>query len=198
VGFFKGFSSSILRAAVLPSIGVLLASGCASSGKLADIGTFSSKAKLLEVPFQRQADPTLCGVAVAQMLSQYYSRPLREKDLAALKREARKMKGIKGSSLEKAFQAAGYHTAIFAGSLDRKPKGLYHHVDLKRPLIVMLSQEGSQENHYQLVAGYDPKRALVSVLDPAKGPLALPVASFKSSWERAKAFTFLAVPTEKD
>jgi ABC-type bacteriocin/lantibiotic exporter with double-glycine peptidase domain len=174
----------------------LLTFGCASSGKLQQEGTFSPKSTLLEVPFIRQSNPTLCGPATAEMLTLYYGKRLATDRIKALKKEADLGKGIKGSSLEAALKGSGYHTAIFVGALDKKPKGLYHHLDKRRPLIVMLSPEGGQENHYLLVAGYDPKNGLIALLDPAKGPLAMPVASFKASWERANSFTLLAVPGE--
>jgi hypothetical protein len=62
----------------------------------------------------------------------------------------------------------------------------------------MLTPAQGGENHYQLVTGYDPERSLVSLLDPARGPLAMPLAQFQAAWERANSFTFLAVPKSKD
>jgi len=177
-------------------LGVFLP-GCASAPRQS-AGTFSDRAVLLDVGFVRQGDPNLCGVAVLGMLTQYYGKPIPAQVLKALEKEAAEKKGIKGASLEGAFKQAGYHVAIFRGALDKRSKGLYHHLDLKRPLVVMLSPEGAKENHYQLVSGYDPKNGLISLLDPAKGPLAMPVASFKASWERANSFTLLAVPAEGD
>lgn len=185
---------------VLASMVLLLSGpwGCATGTKVAGGGTYSEKAVLLEVSFQRQADPTLCGLAAAEMLAQYYGEPLPEADQRALKGEAAEKKGIAGASLGKAFKSAGYHTAIFPATLDREPTSLYHHLDLGRPLIVMLAPAQGEENHYQLVTGYDPERSLISLLDPARGPLAMPLAQFKAAWERANSFTFLAVPRGRD
>jgi len=185
---FKGMFLALIALGGLPL-------GCASVPQQAK-GTFSDRAVLLDVGFVRQGDPHLCGVAVLGMLTQYYGKPIPAPALKDLEKEASEKQGIKGASLEGAFKQAGYHVAIFQGALDKKAKGLYHHLDLRRPLIVMLSPEGAKENHYQLVSGYDPQNGLVALLDPAKGPLAMPVASFKASWERANSFTLLAVPTE--
>jgi ABC-type bacteriocin/lantibiotic exporter with double-glycine peptidase domain len=182
---------------LLFSVSILI-NGCAAGPKLSGDKTYSEKAILLDVAFKRQSDPTLCGLATVEMLTLYYNQSLTKAQLKELKEGAAKKKGISGLTLTAALQTAGYYTAIFAGTLDKKTNGLYHHLDLHRPLVVMLSPEGGQANHYQLVTGYDPKLSLVSILDPARGPLAMPLASFKASWERAHFFTLLAVPKNQD
>jgi hypothetical protein len=160
--------------------------------------TFSDLAVLIDVPLKTQKNAYLCGLAVVEMLTTYYDQPLSEEQAQYLKGESSKQNGITGLTLEVTLRSADYYTAIFPGTLDHKDTGLYHQLDLHRPLIVMLASDKDKPGHYELVTGYDPKRLLVSVLDPARGALALPVASFMANWKKANFFTLLAVPEKKD
>jgi ABC-type bacteriocin/lantibiotic exporter with double-glycine peptidase domain len=172
--------------------------GCASSGKISNEGTFSPEAVLLDVPFKMQKDPNLCGLAVLEMLTLYYGKPPEKGKVEQLKREAGQKKAVTGATLENVLKAAGYHAAIFSGTFDDKANSLYRHLDKGRPLIVMLSSDDGKTNHYELVTGYDWKKSLIAVSDPARGPLAIPLSSFSASWKRAKSFTLLAVPESRD
>jgi ABC-type bacteriocin/lantibiotic exporter with double-glycine peptidase domain len=182
-----------------PLILSLLGAGCAATSpvKLSDGNSFSSEAVLTNVPFKLQKDPNLCGLAVLEMLTLYYDKPLSPEKVQWLADQASQNKALSGETLTAAL-GADYYTAIFAGTLDEKETGLYHHLDLHRPLVVMMASEDGKTNHYELVAGYDPRTSLLSVLDPARGPLALPLANFKAAWRRANYFTLLAVPESKD
>lgn len=179
-------------------IGAVLAVGCATPTRISNGNTFSAKAVLLDVPFKMQKDPNLCGLAVLEMLALYYDKPLSEEKVKWLKKEADQKNAVTGATLEVILRAAGYYTAIFPGTFDDTANSLYRHLDKKRPLIVMLASDDGKFNHYELVTGYDWSQSLVSVSDPARGPLAMPLASFSASWKRAKCFTLLAVPASKD
>jgi ABC-type bacteriocin/lantibiotic exporter with double-glycine peptidase domain len=175
----------------------LAATGCTTSNKVSNSNTFSAKAVLLDVPFKMQKDPNLCGLAVLEMLALYYDKPLGKEQVKRLKKEADQKKAVTGATLEEVLRSAGYYTAIFPGTFDDSGNSLYRHLDKKRPLIVMLASDDGQFNHYELVTGYDWKWSLISVSDPARGPLAMPLANFSAAWKRAKSFTLLAVPESK-
>ena len=83
--------------------------------------------------------------------------------------------------------------------MDRKLTGLYRNLDLKRPLIVMVTSVDGKISHYAVVTGYDPIKKLMILSDPA-GDANEPftVASFEAGWKRANYFTLLAVPKSQE
>jgi ABC-type bacteriocin/lantibiotic exporter with double-glycine peptidase domain len=156
---------------------------------------FSKQAVLLKVPFERQTEPNLCGVAAIEMVASYYSQKLNETQYQYLKLDAKQTGGITGATMEVVLRASNYYTAIFEGTLDLKLTGLYRNLDLKRPLIVMVASADGKISHYLVVTGYDPVKKLIILSDPAGGenePFA--IDEFKTGWKRANNFTLLAVP----
>lgn len=79
---------------------------------------------------------------------------------------------MSGAGLKAAFEAKGYFAAVFPGALDREVTGLYRHLDLGRPLTVMLARRGG--SHYLVLKGYDAENHLLLVVDPAKVEDVLP------------------------
>jgi predicted double-glycine peptidase len=88
----------------------------------------------------------------------------------------------------------GYFVAVFSGTLDRKVSGLYRHLDLRRPLIVMIEGDGPDKNHYVLAVGYDEATDNIVLLDPVRGEIAMPLINFNKVWNKVDNFTMLAVP----
>ena len=159
----------------------------------------ASKAVLLKVPFEKQAEPTLCGIAAMGMITGYYGQKLDETQYYYLKLDAKQNGGITGATLEVVLRASGYYTAIFKGTLDRKLTGLYRDLDLKRPLIVMVASPDGKTRHYAVVTGYDLKKKVLFLSDPAGGenePYS--VDQFVKGWDRVDDFTLLAVPQEME
>src|SRR5690242_15228172 len=93
---------------------------------------------VLKVPFHKQVKPEMCGIAALEMVTGYYGVALKESQYGTLKLDARQNGGIAGATMEVTLRASGYYTAVFPGTLDRGEAGLYRHLDLGRPLIVML------------------------------------------------------------
>jgi len=145
----------------------------------------------LDVPYQSQDGQELCGLAAVGMLTAYYGRPLAPAALAALRLQAQAERGLSGEALKAALTAGGYDVEVFAGTLDHQPQGLYHHLDLKRPCLVMT---GAAPRHYAVAVGYDPGTGVILLLDPAQGPLTVPWRDLIRPWDRAHDFTLLAVP----
>jgi ABC-type bacteriocin/lantibiotic exporter with double-glycine peptidase domain len=178
---------------VIP-FGVLLSivlAGCATTGQnhSSGIQLLSKHAVLLELPFEAQNIPNLCGVASVEMLTRYYGKRLTDSQSASLRAEAGNNQGVTGAFLKKTLEDAGYFVAVFPGTLDRSETSLYNHLDLKRPLIVMI---GSGPRHYEVVTGYDPDNSLLVLLDPARGQVAVPIQNFAKAWKDANYFTLLA------
>ncbi|MES2202367.1 MAG: cysteine peptidase family C39 domain-containing protein [candidate division FCPU426 bacterium] len=151
----------------------------------------SSDAVVLDVPFESQKAADLCGIAVLNMLTEYYGKKLDPDQAAILFREAKEKGGVSGASLKEALKVSGYTAVIFPGSLERGTAGLYDHLDRKRPLIVMV---GGGQRHYLVVIGYDSERENLVVLDPAKGRHIFPLEAFSEEWRKANNFTLLATP----
>jgi ABC-type bacteriocin/lantibiotic exporter with double-glycine peptidase domain len=145
----------------------------------------------LDLPFEAQAQFNLCGLASLDMLARFYKRPISPASALLLRQEAAAKGAISGNSMKSALEEDGFQVAVFPGTLDRGLSGLYRHLDLGRPLIVMT---GLQPRHYEVVVGYDEAKALVLVLDPALGPQEIPGAEFQKDWQEANRFTLLALP----
>ena len=168
-----------------------LSLSCATSNGLK---TLSDQAVLLDLPVVRQTAPNLCGEVALEMLTRYYNVLLTPEQEARLKKEANQKKGIPGSTLKKVLEEQGYFVAVFSGTLDRKVSGLYRHLDLRRPLIVMIEGDGPDKNHYVLAVGYDEGTNAIVLLDPVRGEIAMPLINFKKVWNKVDDFTMLAVP----
>ena len=57
---------------------------------------------------------------------------------------------------------------------------------------------GKGPRHYAVVTGYDPDGALLVLLDPARGQVAVPIESFLKAWKEANNFTLLATLDSED
>ena len=186
----KIFRETTLWAAMV----VILSSfygGCATNSGMKML---SSQAVLLDLPLVRQNSQNLCGEVALEMLTRYYNVPLTEEQETRLKKEAKKEKGIPGSTLKKVLEEQGYFAAVFPGTLDRKLSGLYRHLDLRRPLIVMIEGDGPDTNHYVLAVGYDEGTDVIVLLDPVRGEVAMPLVNFRKAWGKVDNFTLLAMP----
>jgi hypothetical protein len=169
----------------------LLSLSCATSSGMK---LLSDQAVLLDLPVVRQTAPNLCGEVALEMLTRYYNVLLTDQQEARLKKEANQKEGIPGSTLKEVLEEQVYFVAVFSGTLDRKVSGLYHHLDLRRPLIVMIEGDGPDKNHYVLAVGYDEGTNTIVLLDPVRGELAMPLINFRKVWDKVDDFTLLAVP----
>lgn len=169
---------------------LLAASGCRALGSQ-EIH-LSDQAVVLELPIVEQDELNECGLATVSALCQFYNVELEPEMRAELARLAEEKDGISGAELKSSLEQAGFEVFLFEGTLDHSPTGLYRHVDCKRPPLVMISVEGN--NHYSLLAGYDPALGNLFLLDPQRGQILLPAEAFEKVWSNARRFTLLAVP----
>jgi len=152
----------------------------------------ATEAVRLEVPFVKQALPSLCGVAALTMLTRYHGRLLSREKHDAVAASASLEKGASGAVLKSALESEGYLVGVFAGTADDGPAGLYRHLRRGRPLIAMLSM--GEYRHYVVVVGFDSARDALVVLDPVSGTRSMRTRRFVAMWEKANRFTLLAVP----
>lgn len=153
---------------------------------------YSSEAVRLDVPLVSQESPNLCGLAVLAMLTRYHRTLLSEGNREAIAAAASRDRGTSGSLLKSVLESERYFVSVFAGSLDDEATGLYRHLRAGRPLLAMISM--GEYRHYVVLAGFDPARDVLVVLDPVAGELAMRTQRFVSMWEKANRFTLLAVP----
>lgn len=153
----------------------------------------SPDAIVLQVPVVQQDELYECGLVSLSSLCQYHRVSIPASVREALVRTAAQREGLSGAELRAALEELGLEVLIFPGTLDHSVTGLYHHLDEGHPLLV-ITQERFGSPHYVLVAGYDPPRDTVYLLDPRRGPVVWPVATFQANWERAQKFTLLALP----
>ncbi len=151
----------------------------------------SESAVHLDLPLVRQDALYDCGLASISALCQYWGIEIPESDRASLARTADAEAGLSGGELRAALERLGLDVYLFEGGLDRSSTGIYGHIDAGRPLLVMLSADGSA-HHYGLVLGYDEPRGNLILLDPMKGEIVMPVAVFERNWARCRRFTLLA------
>ena len=156
----------------------------------------SESAVRLDLPLVRQDALYDCGLASISALCQYWGTEIPAGERAALARAAAENSGLSGSELRTALAGLGLEVYLFEGSLDRAPTGVYGQLDAGRPLLVMLSADGTG-HHYGLVLGYDEPRGNVIVLDPMKGEILVPAPVFDRNWARCRRFTLLACRSEE-
>lgn len=160
------------------------------------LGTLSPQAVVIDVPALRQEEVSECGLVALEILGRTYGIAIPAALHAELAQRARDEQGLSGGEVSQALQDVGFETYVFAGALDRSVTGLYHHLDLGRPLIAMsAAREG--HNHYEVVIGYDPPTTSLVLLDPVQGRVVRPAAVFDAAWERCGRFTLLALPIPK-
>jgi ABC-type bacteriocin/lantibiotic exporter with double-glycine peptidase domain len=189
VGLGAALGVAALSAAL--SLGAVLA-GC--SAPPLGPAALSPEAVVLAVPVVQQDELYECGLVSLSSLCQYHRVSIPASVREALVRTAAEREGLSGAELRAALEQLGLEVLIFPGALDHSVNGLYRHIDEGRPLLV-ITQERFGSPHYCLFAGYDPTRDTVYLLDPRRGPVVWPVATFKANWERAQNFTLLAVPS---
>jgi ABC-type bacteriocin/lantibiotic exporter with double-glycine peptidase domain len=171
------------------ALAVVAWAGCAPGGK--GLAPTADSGVRLTLPFVAQAGPHLCGVACVEMLTRCYGRPLGAAALRSLRAEALATGGVSGASMKAALESAGYEVAVYPGTLDRGPAGLFKQVDKGLPVLVMT---GIDPRHYCLVAGYDEQKGTISLMDPARGRVDMPFSGFESLWQEAGHFSLLAAP----
>jgi ABC-type bacteriocin/lantibiotic exporter with double-glycine peptidase domain len=169
----------------------LLLAGSACSSVAKPQAPLSESAVRLDLPLVHQDALYDCGLASISALCQYWGVEIPAAERADLARTAEARAGLSGSELQSALEQLGFEVFLFEGSLDRTATGIFSNIDAGRPLLVMLSSDGTR-HHYGLVLGYDEPHGNLILLDPMKGELLVPQPAFERDWTRCQRFTLLA------
>lgn len=175
----------------LTALACLTATACQSNRPVPPL---SGDEVRLDLPLVQQDELYACGLASISALAQYWGVAIPEEERVTLARIAAERQGLSGGELRATLEGLGLEVFVFHGTLDRTATGLYTSIDAQRPLLVMLSPDGTA-HHYCLVLGYDDPRDTLILLDPRRGEVLVPVAAFDRDWARCDRFTLLACPT---
>jgi ABC-type bacteriocin/lantibiotic exporter with double-glycine peptidase domain len=156
----------------------------------------------LDVPFVAQTRDG-CGSAAISMIMQYWeiqtgqaaTHPADPEQIQSAL-YSRAAGGIPASKMREYFRAANYRVFVFQGSWN----DLSHHLQVGRPLIVILKASGPLGPlHYVVVTGIDADRGYVYIHDPAQQKsLRMSREGFESEWNPTHHWTLLAVPQSGD
>jgi hypothetical protein len=86
---------------------------------------------------------------------------------------------------------------VFFGTLT----DIVHELERGRPIIVGLGKQVAAKkalSHYEVVIGYEPKKKLVLLLDPAKGFQVDSLEGFSEEWTRTKGVTIVTFLPESE
>jgi ABC-type bacteriocin/lantibiotic exporter with double-glycine peptidase domain len=150
----------------------------------------------LAVHFIQQKSDVLCGLASVDMIADFYGMTLNSQYRVRLIKEAGSTDGIKAESLKEILEASGFDVAVFPGTLDDKPAGIFHHLDAGRPLIALISDKKGTQGHYIVLSGYNSGRDTIFVIDPAYGREKISAAYFLSVWQNEDNLILLAIPSK--
>jgi ABC-type bacteriocin/lantibiotic exporter with double-glycine peptidase domain len=183
---------------------IMFSSGCTSVEKfLQESGAFNNKPAItnesvvIDVKFVPQHGANTCGIAVMEMLSGYYNKPIEATHLENLARVANTENGLTGFRIKEFLAGENYFSAIFPGTLNHEISGLYRHLDSRRPLIVMLGVKNRYPYHYVMVIGYNETQRIIVLLDPERGQSIVSEEYFIESWQNANRFMLVAYPNNK-
>jgi ABC-type bacteriocin/lantibiotic exporter with double-glycine peptidase domain len=187
--FLKKYSIIVLSIFV-----VVLFAGCAGRFGVSAQPDTSAYDVNLKVSFIHQKSESLCGLASIEMVADYYGRTLNARYHSLLEKEAGETGGIMAASLKACMEASGFDVAVFPGTPDKSLQGIYRHLDLKRPLIILMAEKHNTIGHYIVITGYQSKSHMLSVLNPGHGPVLISENDILPIWENADRLTFLALP----
>jgi ABC-type bacteriocin/lantibiotic exporter with double-glycine peptidase domain len=157
---------------------------------------FSSFDVYIPVDFRAQKDDTTCGLAAIEMIADYYGKTLDARFVGLLLKEAKLTKGIQAASLKACLEASGFDVAVFPGTLDHETPGIYRHLDMKRPLIVLLSEKPKENGHYLIANGYK-GGDLLALVYPERGQSEAGMSNFLPLWKNSGFLTLMALPSQQ-
>ena len=101
---------------------------------------------------------------------------------------------LSASEIKDILESLGFTTFAFAGVLDGEAvTSLQHHLDLGRPLLVLLKSP-LNDVFWNFLVGYTDETSLLIMQGPDRKLRGLPRDLFSSWWDAADNLTILAVP----
>lgn len=167
-----------------------LISACASTSPSMAL---PDTARVIEMPYVHQGESYACGLVAMQSLCGFWGVTPDAATLARLGKRAQEAHGLSGAELRTELEALGFETFLFRGKLDHSMTGVFRHLDLERPPLLMLSLK-PDHGHFVLCVGYDEAEQRIYLLDPARGRTQMSYENFEQAWERTEQFLLLAIP----
>ena len=168
--------------------------GCAGSSVIDSHTNLTAFNVTLKVNFIKQKSESLCGLATIQMVADYYGKTLNSSYSTLLEKEAKILNGITAASLKACMNASGFDTAVFSGTFDSSLQGIYRHLDLKRPIIILVAERTGAIGHYIILAGYEIKNKSLLVINPGRGYTTVSEDDIKSIWKNSSFLAIVALP----
>ncbi|MBI4230145.1 MAG: hypothetical protein HY608_04845 [Planctomycetes bacterium] len=147
---------------------------------------------LIDVPVIRQGGADGCGAACAQMVARHWlGEEAGHRVRAGV--PVHPGRGSRADDLLAGLRSVGLEAFLQAGTMEQ----IGTHLAKGRPMIAGLIQAyrgGVRRTHYVVVAGADPARGILAVVDPARGWRCYPYAGFRAEWEPSGGVLVVAAP----
>ena len=188
-----GQMSTKSRFYILAVISIVILPGCGSRHFV--MPDPSSYDVVLKVNYFHQKSESLCGFACLEMVADYYDHTLDARYSGLLEKEAKETGGITAASMKACMDNSGFDTAVFPGTLNNKDlQGIYRHLDLKRPLIILMTERKGDIGHYIVLTGYESKTHMIAAINPGNGYAVVNENDILPVWKEAGFLTVLALP----
>jgi ABC-type bacteriocin/lantibiotic exporter with double-glycine peptidase domain len=136
-----------------------------------------------------------CGAAALASVMRFWGHAATPQSiLSALGRRDHR---LRAGDIATHARQAGLHSYVFFGTLT----DIVHELERGRPIIVGLGKQVAAKkalSHYEVVIGYEPKKKLVLLLDPAKGFQVDSLEGFSEEWTRTKGVTIVTFLPESE
>ncbi len=190
----------VVRIGLLAALCLIAAPGClyvgAGQGFDPDGEGKEQGWHLIRVPVVRQRVADECGAVCAEMVA----RDSLGEEAGRRAREGVAVtpgRGSRADELVTALRGAGLEVFLQVGTIEQ----LERHLNRGRPLIAGLVQPyrgGVRRTHYVVVAGANPERGILAVIDPARGWRRYPYGGFQAEWDGSGCVLIVAAAATGD
>jgi ABC-type bacteriocin/lantibiotic exporter with double-glycine peptidase domain len=136
-----------------------------------------------------------CGAAALASVMRFWGHEATPRSI--LSAIGRKDHRLRAGDMATYARKAGLHSYVFFGTMT----DIVHELERGRPIIVGLGKQVAAKkalSHYEVVIGYEPKKKLVLLLDPAKGFQVDSLEGFSEEWTRTKGVTIVTFLPESE
>ena len=169
--------------------------GTAKSADPAELATSDSWMMIENFPLVIQKGRDDCGAAALASVLRYWGYEATPESVEAA--IGRKNPRLSAGAMAEHAKKVGLDAYVFFGTMD----DVVHELERGRPTIVGLGKAVSSEQavaHYEVVVGYEPKKKLVLLLDPAQGWQIDTLEGFASEWARSHRVTIVTFLSETE
>lgn len=154
----------------------------------------SNSAVIIDVQPVAQDEANECGLACVTALCAHHDVVVPVALRESLRLSVEHDGGLRGTQIQETLRDVGLEVFLVEGALEHSAAGLYHQIDLGRPVLVMVATGQEESLHATLVTGYDPALGRVLLLDPQRGPVWTDAPEFDQAWRTGGRYTLVAAP----